>query len=55
MQAEEVAAYAIEKTLQGKLLIIPGVGIRLSLFAAKLLPQSWLSAITYEIQKKKLQ
>lgn len=54
MSSQQVAAYALKKTMQGKLLIIPGIGIKLSLFGARFVPHALLSAITYEIQKNKL-
>ena len=55
MSSQQVAAYALEKTMEGKLLIVPGVGMKLALFGARFVPHTWLSAITYEVQKKKLQ
>lgn len=55
MSSQQVAAYALEKTMEGKLLIVPGVGMKLALFGARFVPHAWLSAITYEVQKKKLQ
>ncbi len=54
MSSQQVAAYALEKTMQGKLLIIPGIGIKLSLLGARFVPHALLSAVTYEIQKSKL-
>lgn len=54
MSSQQVAVYALKKTMQGKLLIIPGIGIKLSLFGARFVPHALLSAITYEIQKNKL-
>ena len=54
MSSQQVAAYALEKTMEGKLLIVPGVGMKLALFGARFVPHAWLSAITYEVQKKKL-
>lgn len=53
MSSQQVAAYALEKTMQGKLLIIPGIGIKLSLLGARFAPHTLLSAVTYEIQKSK--
>lgn len=55
MSSQQVAAYALEKTMEGKLLIVPGVGMKLALFGARFVPHTWLSVITYEVQKKKLQ
>lgn len=40
LQAEDVAAYAIERTLQNKAKAIPGFKNRMSLAAAKLLPNT---------------
>ncbi|MGN0584757.1 MAG: SDR family NAD(P)-dependent oxidoreductase [Ruminococcus sp.] len=51
MKSSEVAEYAIEKTLKGKWLIIPGVFMKLSVFAARLLPESVMPAVISSIQK----
>lgn len=48
-----VAEYAVEKMLKGKSVIIPGFGIKLSVFFSKLVPDRLLSLINYNIQKKK--
>lgn len=53
MSSQQVASYALKKTMQGKLLIIPGIGIKLSLFGARFVPHALLSAVAYEIQKNK--
>lgn len=49
-----VARYGIDGALRGKLLLIPGLGVRLGVFASRFVPHKLMSAITYEIQKKKL-
>ena len=49
-----VAKYAIDKMLKGKLLIIPGIKMKLSKFFGRFLSDKMLMRITYRIQKKKL-
>lgn len=51
---DEVAKYAIEKTLSGKLIAIPTLSIKAGVLATKFIPTKMLSAITYHIQKKKV-
>ena len=49
----DVAKYALEQTLDGKKLIIPGNAVKLGLFAAKLVPHEILPSILYEIQSRR--
>lgn len=51
MNSREVAEYAIEKTLEGKWIIIPGTFMKLSIFAARHIPHSILPAIISTVQK----
>lgn len=51
---KKVARYGIDGALRGKLILIPGMGVRLGVFASRFVPHKMMSAITYEIQKKKL-
>lgn len=54
LNASYVAKYAIEKTLKGKLIIIPGFKMKLARFFEKFIPDKILLKITYRIQKRKL-
>ena len=51
---ERVARYGINGALKGKLILIPELRVRLGVFGSRFVPHKLLSAITYEIQKKKL-
>lgn len=51
MKSREVARYALQKTFEGKWLIIPGAFMKLSVFAAKLLPDTVQPAVIAMIQK----
>ncbi len=46
----EIAKYALEKTLEGKTLIVPGFGVKLGAFAVKFLPHTLQPFFLYEIQ-----
>ena len=50
-----VAKYAIKKLEKGKFYIVPGMDVRFARFGAKLVPASWISKITYRVQKRKLE
>ena len=52
--AADVVKYSLKKMLKRKATIIPGIEVKLSALAAKLLPEKLLLKITYNIQKKKL-
>lgn len=49
-----VAKYGIDKTLKNKLIIIPTLKMKLTIFAIRLLPTKLLLKITYNIQKRKV-
>jgi len=53
MDAKYVARYAIDNMFKKKLLIIPGLSVKMGLFFARLLPIKLLLKITYHIQDKK--
>lgn len=53
LDSKKVAQYAIRKTLQGKRVIVPGIGMKLLLFFSRFLPEQLLTAITFCIQRKK--
>lgn len=53
--SKDVAKYAIKKLEKGKFYIIPGIDVKLAKLGAKLVPVSFVSKITYKIQKRKLE
>lgn len=48
-----VAKYAIDKMFKNKLIIIPGIKIKLAIFFSRFVPTKLLLKITYNIQEKK--
>ena len=52
-QAKKVAKLAIDKTLNDKLIIIPGVGVKLGIFFNRFLPYKLSMRIVYMIQDRK--
>ena len=52
---QDVAKYAIKKLEKGKFYIVPGIDVKLARLGAKLVPASFVSKITYKIQKRKLE
>lgn len=53
ISSEFAAKYAVEKTLEGKTIIIPTKMMKLGVWASKLIPTKMLGAITYNVQHKK--
>lgn len=53
ISAEFAAKYAIDKCLEGKTIIIPTAQMQIGIFAARFVPHKLLSAVAYNIQKKK--
>lgn len=53
LTAKDVAEYAISKMFKGKLLIIPGLIIRMGVFFQRFVPTKLLLKISYNIQKSK--
>lgn len=53
LKSTYVAKYAIDKMLQGKLLIIPGFKMKIARIFGKFVPNKLMLKITYKIQKKK--
>lgn len=53
LTSQEVSRYALKKLFRGKLIIIPGLTIRLGVFFQRLLPTRLLLKISYNIQKSK--
>lgn len=50
----QVAKYAIDKTFQNKLIIVPGLSVRLGLFFNRFLPTKLSLRIVYHIQERKV-
>ena len=53
LKSIDVANYAVKKMFKKKLLIIPGVKIKLAYFFSRILPTKLLMKINYNIQSKK--
>ena len=53
LQSRFVARYAIEKTLKGKLTIIPGKSLKLGIFSLRFLPEKLMLKMSSNIQSKK--
>ena len=53
LSCEQVAKQAVEQTLAGKLLIIPGKMVRLGAAASRLVPDKPLMRIVRSFQEKK--
>ena len=53
LTAKYVAKYAIDKMFKDKLIIIPGIKVRMGIFFSRFLPTKLLLKISYGIQKKK--
>lgn len=53
LTSEYVAKYTIDKFLKGKFYIVPGFGIKLTRFFAKIIPNSMLAKLAYNVQEKK--
>lgn len=53
LDARYVARYAIDMMFKNKLVIIPGIFVRLGIFFSRFLPIKTLLKISYNIQKKK--
>lgn len=51
--AKNVAKYAIDKTLKNKLIIIPGLGVKLAIFFNRFLPYKLSLKLVYIIQDRK--
>lgn len=53
LDARYVARYAIDKMFKNKLIIIPGLTVKLGIFFSRFIPTKILLRISYNIQKKK--
>lgn len=49
----DVARIGIEGALKGKMVIVPGTGMKLGLFFTHLMPEHLMTAVTYRIQSRK--
>lgn len=54
LSSEYVAKYAVKKMLKRKLLIIPGIQMRVTYFLSKIAPLKLKLWITYHIQRRKI-
>lgn len=52
--SEYVAKYGIDETLKGKLIIIPGVKIKIARFLAKISPEKLSARVCMKMQKRKM-
>ena len=55
LDSKYVAEYAIEKLLAKKLVIVPGIKMKLVVFLAKISPIKLAARVAYKIQKRKVQ
>lgn len=53
LESYDVAKYAINNMFKKKVVIIPGIKIKLGVFTLRLLPRSFVRKIAYKIQKNK--
>ncbi len=53
LSSEYVAKYAIDKTLKNKMIIVPGINIKLGLFFQRFIPYKLLLKIVGDFQKRK--
>ncbi len=53
MASDKVAKMGIDKMLKKKLIIIPGLSNKLSIFFMRFIPYKWQLKIIYQIQKRK--
>ena len=54
LKSDYVAKYAIDKLFRGKVIIIPGLKMKLVKFGIRFLPDRLVARFTYNIQKKKV-
>lgn len=53
--SHNIANFAIKKLLKGKFYIIPGWDVKLAIFFSHFVPSSFISKITYMVQKRKIE
>ncbi len=54
LDSKKVARYAIDKLLKKKLIIVPGIKMKLATFGTRFLSTKRLAKIIYKVQKKKI-
>lgn len=54
LSSEYVAKYTVKKLLKGKFYIIPGWKIKFAKFASKIMPNSIVAKVSYNMQKRKI-
>lgn len=52
--SEQVAKYAIDKTIKNKFIIIPGIDVKLARIGSKLVPDCIVAKVCYHMQEKKI-
>lgn len=53
ISAEYAAEYAVKSALSGKLIVVPGLTVRLGVMAAKYVPHKLLARLVYGMQERK--
>ena len=53
LTSEYGAKYTVDKFLKGKFYIVPGSGIKLTRFFAKIMPNNILAKVAYNVQERK--
>lgn len=53
LSSENVAKYAIDKTIKGKFLILPGLTIKLAKIGSKIVPNKLVTKVCYYMQERK--
>lgn len=53
LESYDVAKYAINKMLKNKVVIVPGIKIKIGIFILRFLPRNLVRKIAYKIQKSK--
>ena len=53
LESYDVAKYAINKMLKNKVVIVPGIKIKIGIFTLRFLPRNLVRKIAYKIQKSK--
>ncbi len=50
----DVSKYAIDKMFKNKLILVPGAGVKIARFGAKIFPDMFMAKMCYGMQRKKL-
>lgn len=53
MESQAVAKYAVDQALKGKLIIVPGITMKIGLFFRRFVSEKLLLRVSYNIQKRK--